>query len=277
MSASSVKWASTESYRADDARLSHHVLGVKKSALKKPKFDARWSSRDTEQQGPSHGADGRWISKSNVGSTPRNTILNTPRRPRDEHSTGNEESIPRNIKQTTSKRLRDEQGYSTDSEELPPRKKKIIRRVSKGTKKREILKEGAVVRYDSDDELGLVDHPWEWIYAERPVNPDEKKKKNSRAKRRPERIVGAQSGSFSCRVGEAVFMKGLVSGEAWVGIICNFEEDENAEKCVNVMWFTTEREMEDPSKKLMDYMPVRASLLIQNSRLPLFSPSCNIE
>lgn len=277
MSNSNVKWASTESYRADDARLSQPVLGVKKSALKKPKFDARWSSRDTELQGLSHGADGRWMSKGNVGSTPRNTILNTPRRPRDEQSKGNEESIPRNIKQSTSKRLRNEQEYSTDSEELPPRKKKIIRRPSKGTKKREILKEGAVVRYDSDDELGLVDHPWEWIYAEMPVKPDEKKKKNGRAKPRPERIVGAKSGTFNCRVGEAVFMKGLVSGEAWVGIICNFEEDENAEKCVNVMWFTTEKEMEDPAKKLMDYMPVRTLSLIYNSRLPLCSPLCDIE
>lgn len=277
MSMSSVKWASTEPYRADDARLSHPVPGVKKSALKKPKFDARWSARDTEQQGPSHGPDGRWVSKGNRASTPRNTLLNTPKRARDEQSKGKEESIPRNIKQSTSKRLRDEQEHITESEGLPPRKKKTIRRVSKGTKKREILKEGAVVRYDSDDELGLVDYPWEWIYAERPVNPDEKKKKKSRAKPRPERIVGAKSGSFSCRVGEVVFMKGLVSGEAWVGIICNFEEDENAEKCVNVMWFTTEREMEDPSKKLMDYMPVRTLLLIQNLELPLCSPLCNIE
>lgn len=265
MSTSNVKWASTEPYRADDARLSHPP-GVKKSALKKPKFDARWSARETEQQGPSHGADGRWISKGNVASTPRNTILNTPRRARDEQSRGNEESIPRKIKQSTSKRLRDEQRYSSDSEELPPRKKRTIRKTSKETRKREILKEGAVFRYDSDDELGLVDHPWEWIYADRPIKPDEKKKKKSRAKPRPDRIVGAKSGTFSCRVGEAVFMKGLVSGEAWVGIICNFEEDENAEKCVNVMWFTTEREMEDPSKKLMDYMPVRILLLVQISR-----------
>lgn len=276
MSTSNVKWASTEPYRADDARLSHPP-GVKKSALKKPKFDARWSARETEQQSPSHGADGRWISKGHVGSTPRNTILNTPRRARDEQSRGNEESIPRKIKQSTSKRLRDEQRYSSDSEELPPRKKTIIRKTSKETRKREILKEGAVFRYDSDDELGLVDHPWEWIYADRPIKPDEKKKKKSRAKPRPDRIVGAKSGTFSCRVGEAVFMKGLVSGEAWVGIICNFEEDENAEKCVNVMWFTTEREMEDPSKKLMDYMPVRTLLLVQTSRLPLCSPLCDIE
>lgn len=276
MSTSNVKWASTEPYRADDARLSL-PLGIKKSALKKPKFDTRWSSRDTEQQGPGHGADGRWISKGNAGSTPKNTILNTPRRARDEQSKGNEESIPRKIKQSTSKRLRDEQVYSTDSDELLRRESTIIRRTSKGTKKREILKEGAVLRYDSDDELGLVDHPWEWIYAERPVKPDEKKKKNGRAKPRPERIVGAKSGTFSCGVGEAVFMKGLVSGEAWVGIICNFEEDENAEKCVNVMWFTTEREMEDPAKKLMDYMPVCTLLLDQTSRWPLCSPLCDIE
>lgn len=276
MSTSSVKWASTELHHADDARLSHPVLGVKKSALKKPKVDALWSSQDTEQQAPTFGAGGRWKSKGNGESTSRNTNQNTPQRPRDEQSKGNGESTPRNTNQSTSKRPRDEQGNSTDSGESAPRKRKTMRRVSKGTKKREILAEGAVFRYDSDDELGLVDHPWEWIYAERP-KLDEKKKKKSRAKRRPMRIVGAKSGSFSCRVGEVVFMKGLVSGEAWVGIICNFEEDEREEKCVNVMWFTTEREMEVPEKKLMDYMPVCTPLLIQNLLSPLCSPWLKLE
>lgn len=300
MSTSSVKWASTELHHADDARLSHPVLGVKKSALKKPKVDALWSSQDTEQRAPTFGAGGRWKSKGNRESTSRNTNQNTPqrprdeqskgngesnprntnqstlKRPRDEHSKGNGESTPRNTNQSTSKRPRDEQGNSTDSGESPPRKRKTMRRVSKGTKKREILAEGAVFRYDSDDELGLVDHPWEWIYAERP-KLDEKKKRKSRPKRRPMRIVGAKSGSFSCRVGEVVFMKGLVSGEAWVGIICNFEEDEREEKCVNVMWFTTEREMEVPEKKLMDYMPVRTPLLIQNLLSPLCSPWLKLE
>lgn len=276
MSTSNVKWASTESHRADDAPLSHPVLGVKKSALKKPKVDALWSSQGTEQRVPRFGADGRWKSKGYGESTTRNTNQNTPTRPRDEHSKGNGESTPRSNKQNALKRPLDEQGHSTDSGESPPRKMKTIRRTSKGTKKRVLLAEGAVVRYDSDDELGFVDHPWEWIHAERP-KLDEKKKKKSRAKPRPQQIVGAKSGSFSCRVGEVVFMKGLVSGEAWVGIICNFEEDENEEKCVNVMWFTTEREMEDPEKKLMDYMPVRTLLLIQNPISALCSPWCKLE
>lgn len=274
MATSTVKWASTELHHAGDVRLRQPFLGVKKSALKKPKVDAHhWSSQDTEQQDLS----GRWTSKDNGESTARNTNQNTPKRPRDEQSLGNGESPPsRNTKQRTSKRLRDEQGHSTDSEEPPPRKTTTIRRASKGNKKREILAEGAVFRYDSDDELGLVDHPWEWIHAERP-KLDEKKKKGSRPKRRPEQIVGAKSGSFSCRVGEIVFMKGLVSGEAWVGIICNFEEDENEEKCVNVMWFTTEREMEHPERKLMDYMPVCTLLLIQNPTVPLCSLWCKLE
>lgn len=274
MATSTVKWASTELHHAGDARLSQPFLGVKKSALKKPKVDAHWSSQDTEQQIPS----GRWKSRDNGESTARNTNQNTPKRPRDEQSLRNGESTsPRNTKQSTSKRPRDEQGYSTGSEESPPRKRTLIRRASKGSKKREILAEGAVVRYDSDDELGLVDHPWEWIYAERPKPDGPKKKKRRPKKPAPEQIVGAKSGSFSCRVGEVVFMKGLVSGEAWVGIICNFEEDENEEKCVNVMWFTTEREMEHPEKKLMDYMPVCALLLIQNPILPLCSPWCKLE
>lgn len=258
----SVKWATTETHHPGDARLSHPV----KSVLKKSKVDAHWSSRDIEQQTPIHGVGGHWMSKGNRDSTPRNTKLNTPKQPHDEQSKGNRESTPRNTKYHIPKRPRDEREDSTDSGASPPRKPKNIRRASKGTKKKDILAGGAVVRYDSDDELGLEDHPWEWIHAERPANLDEKKKRKSRAKPRPQRIVGAKSGSFSCRVGEVVFMKGLVSGEAWVGIICNFEEDESEEKCVNVMWFTTEREMEDPEKKLMDYMPV-CTLLISESKI----------
>lgn len=264
MSTSGVKWASTEFHHADDARLSHPVLGAKKSALKKPKVDALWSSQGTEQQVPRVGADGRWKSKGYGESTSKNTNQNIPKRPRDEQSKGNVVSTSRLIKQSTSKRPLEEQEQSTDSGESQPRKMKTFRKAPKGSKNRVILAEGAVVRYDSDDELGFVDHPWEWLYAERP-QLDEKKKRKSRAKPRPQRIVGAKSGSFSCRVGEIVFMKGLVSGEAWVGIICNFEEDENEEKCVNVMWFTTEREMEHPEKKLMDYMPVCTLVPIQNS------------
>lgn len=96
---------------------------------------------------------------------------------------------------------------------------------------------GAVVRYDSGDELVKDDHPWEWIYAKRNA-PDEHLTDNAQGKRRTSnQIIGARTGNFSYRVGE------FDPKEAWVGMICNFEEDENGEKAVNVMWFTTERKV----------------------------------
>ncbi|KAL9068597.1 MAG: hypothetical protein Q9157_006457 [Trypethelium eluteriae] len=96
---------------------------------------------------------------------------------------------------------------------------------------------GAIFREDSDDELGLEDHPWEWIYEEGPKSR--------------QIIVGARMGSFECKRGDIVMLK--AEGNAvWVGIICYFfedEEDEEREKMANFMWFSTEKEIINKKKR----------------------------
>lgn len=111
---------------------------------------------------------------------------------------------------------------------------------------RQYLREGGVAREDSDDELGLEDHPWRWIYSEEAA-------KNSA--NGPE-IVGARMGDFRCMVGDCVLLKAEGNGEAWIGLICNFEEDEEEdEKVANFMWFSTEREIRNKQKKRTDALP----------------------
>ena len=111
---------------------------------------------------------------------------------------------------------------------------------------RQYLREGGVAREDSDDELGLEDHPWRWIYSEEAA-------KNSA--NGPE-IVGARMGDFRCMVGDCVLLKAEGNGEAWIGLICNFEEgEEEDEKVANFMWFSTEREIRNKQKKRTDALP----------------------
>lgn len=106
----------------------------------------------------------------------------------------------------------------------PPRKRTKIE------KARQWLHGGGVVREDSDDELGLEDHPWEWIYQEEEHNgPDQEpgkqdgpSKKRARIASSPspstgKRIIGARMGSFCCRIGDTVMLKAQ-DNEAWVGI-----------------------------------------------------------
>jgi origin recognition complex subunit 1 len=43
-------------------------------------------------------------------------------------------------------------------------------------------------------------------------------------------------GSFDCKIGDCILLKAEGEGNrAWVGIICEFGEDENNEMSVNVM------------------------------------------
>jgi origin recognition complex subunit 1 len=117
---------------------------------------------------------------------------------------------------------------------------------SKAQRARQYLTKGGVTREDSDDELGLEDHPWEWIYSSSSDTNSKKKKK---------KITGAKMGSFSCVVGDVVFLKAEGNGEAWVGIICEFMEDEEeGEKCANFMWFSSEREIRNKAKKRTDFL-----------------------
>jgi len=142
-----------------------------------------------------------------------------------------------------------------------------------------------VAREDSDDELGIDDHPWEWMYHEEAnsrqddasINEEEivvdllnaeatstpsgrsrrKRKVTNRApgNARP-KIIGAKMGSFECKVGDCVLLKAEGTNEAWVGLICEFVEDDDGEMAANFMWFATEKEIRNKEKKRMDFMQV---------------------
>ncbi|KAL8722413.1 MAG: hypothetical protein Q9225_001092 [Loekoesia sp. 1 TL-2023] len=117
---------------------------------------------------------------------------------------------------------------------------------SRAERARQYLHGGGILREDSDDELGLEDHPWEWIYSEE-ANNDELE---------PDQIVGARMGDFRCAIGDCCLLKAEGTNEAWVGIICAFEEDEeDGEKAANFMWFSTEKEIRNKQKKRMDALP----------------------
>ena len=116
-----------------------------------------------------------------------------------------------------------------------------------------------VTREDSDDELGLEDHPWEWIYEDkRAESPDPESTTRKRKRSQEEKIIGARMGKFECRLGDCVLLKAEGSNEAWVGLICEFVEDEEEEKAANFMWFSTEKEIRNKEKKRTDFYWVRA-------------------
>ncbi|CAK7565534.1 MAG: Origin recognition complex, subunit 1 [Sporothrix epigloea] len=126
-----------------------------------------------------------------------------------------------------------------------------------------------VVREDSDDELGEVDYPWEWIYADEKSIPDKGVDENgdhtSRKRKRSaieNSIVGARMGSFECFIGDAVLLRAEGSNEAWVGIICEFidDDDDNGEgedgaKAAHFMWFSSEKEIRNKTRKRTDFLP----------------------
>jgi origin recognition complex subunit 1 len=113
--------------------------------------------------------------------------------------------------------------------------------IAKAERARRILTGATLRRDDSDDELGLDDLPWQWVYAEEEEDVsgeenNEAQEPSSKGKRgRPSRkvskvqerkIVGAKMGQFECKVGDCILLK-ADSNEAWAGIICDFlEEDE---------------------------------------------------
>lgn len=114
-----------------------------------------------------------------------------------------------------------------------------------------------VEREDSDDELGSDDLPWEWIYnvqePERPT-PDEPQSERKRRKVTGNKIIGARMGDFECKIGDCVLLKADGSNEAWVGIICEFIEDDGEDdKAANFMWFSSEKEIRNKDKKRRDF------------------------
>lgn len=134
-----------------------------------------------------------------------------------------------------------------------------LQSASRGSKRTRRAAPG-IARDDSDDELGDDDHPWEWIYADNQGGFAQAEHDTGSARKRkrtvegePE-IVGARMGSFSCGLGDTVLLKAEGSGEAWVGIICEFLTDEEDEKSANFMWFSSEKEIRNKQKKRTDYL-----------------------
>ena len=141
---------------------------------------------------------------------------------------------------------------------------------SRAERARQYLTAGAVFRDDSDDELGLVDHEWEWIYdgeecsvangitqdeleGKEEVETPSRRKKNPKTKRI---IRGARMGSFECKIGDTVLLKSPEAGKAWVGIILHFLEDEEHGKAANFMWSSSESEITEKHKrKRTDFLP----------------------
>ncbi|KAM3419292.1 hypothetical protein BST61_g5229 [Cercospora zeina] len=119
------------------------------------------------------------------------------------------------------------------------------RKSSKADKARSLLSgAGAVPRDDSDDELGLEDHPWEWIF-----DTDGKS------------IKGARMGSFECFVGDPVLLK-AANNQAWVALLYGFTEEEEEdddgqriiEKKATMLWFSSENEIRNNGKKRQDFL-----------------------
>lgn len=110
-----------------------------------------------------------------------------------------------------------------------------------------------VLREDSDDELGTEDLPWEWIYANEPDTEENNGRKRKRATWQDGQIIGARNGNFECYLGDTTLLKADSSNEAWVGIICEFQEDEEGEMAANFMWFSSPNEIRS-AKKRTDYV-----------------------
>ncbi|KAI0882677.1 P-loop containing nucleoside triphosphate hydrolase protein [Annulohypoxylon maeteangense] len=109
-----------------------------------------------------------------------------------------------------------------------------------------------VARDDSDDELGIDDHPWEWVYRQAQT-PDSatKRKRNDQHD-----IIGARMGTFECYIGDCVLLKAEGSNEAWVAIVAGFREtDDDGDKAANFLWFSTEKEIRNSDRKRKDFLP----------------------
>lgn len=132
---------------------------------------------------------------------------------------------------------------------------------SRAEQARQILSSGAVLREDSDDELGYDDHPWEWIYEDAgagkaPVDDNATpRKRYATSTSLAQRIVGARMGSFTCKIGDALMLK-ADGNQAWVGIVCDFYDDDDEEKTAKFLWFSSEQEIRNKNKKRTDFLPV---------------------
>lgn len=135
---------------------------------------------------------------------------------------------------------------------MPPKRKR-----TNIEKARHYLSGGSVLREDSDDELGLEDHPWDFIY---------KDKDDSNTGAGPEnggrQVIGARMGDFECYIGDTVLLKAPAGNEAWVACIYDLSEGEledddgemTIQKKATMMWFSSEKEIRGKNKR-DDFLP----------------------
>ena len=179
---------------------------------------------------------------------------------------------------------------------------------TKSARARRLLTRGQLSRADSDDELGFEDHPWQWVYEKNELSTagrngtgdssgdqteDDAATLTSRRRTKPlqltsrshdQEIIGAKMGSFECKIGDCVLLKAEGDGNrAWVGIICEFGEDENDEMSAHVMcrcrWsglqatclqyigFSSEQEIRNKHKKRSDFLIVSLERPIRRERM----------
>ncbi|KAF9640342.1 hypothetical protein BFW01_g12148 [Lasiodiplodia theobromae] len=131
------------------------------------------------------------------------------------------------------------------------------RKQTKTERARQWLKGGGVLREDSDDELGIEDYPWEWLYdGDDDATPRGRASRQKKTQASKRTIVGARMGNFVCRLGDTVLLK-AEGNEAWVGIICDLfdgSDEDGDEKMANFMWFSTPKEIRNKARRRTDYM-----------------------
>ncbi|KAL0260762.1 Origin recognition complex, subunit 1 [Diplodia seriata] len=141
------------------------------------------------------------------------------------------------------------------------------RKQTRTERARQWLKGGGVLREDSDDELGIEDYPWEWVYegeghaealdGDDDATPRRRGGRQNKTRASKRSIIGARMGNFACRLGDTVLLK-AEGNEAWVGIICDLfdgrDEDGEEEKMANFMWFSTPKEIRNKARRRTDYM-----------------------
>lgn len=151
------------------------------------------------------------------------------------------------------------------------------------------MTKGALVREDSDDELGDEDHPWDWIFdaeselegeaeADNGTTPKSRRRRSSRPARKKRTIIGAKMGGFECRLGQVVLLKSPEAGKDWIGIITEFVEEDDDEnegevlKSANIMWFAGPDEfLSTRNKRRTDALPNEQYLTADFNLNPLTS------
>ncbi len=153
----------------------------------------------------------------------------------------------------------------------------------KAQKKQQWLTKGGLAREDSDDELGVEDVPWRWIYDE-DSGPNDLEKTPTRKRKAKtltesiRKIKGAKMGSFICSVGDIVLLKSPEQGKDWAGIISHFSEtndDEEEEMSASIMWFCSPEELSRGKKSRVrtDLLPNESFITADFNLNPLESIS----